>query len=166
MPPIPPKETAVIQPAHKRLKAVLADEKQRAKCYHAGRVRAGLDSNGRQRPACAATASEYLIAAKIIKPGEAKTWTADLIAVLLKKKWTKVAHPKDVLPSDLVVTMDLNGNGAPDHVVFALSRCDLSTSHFKFTALDNKNRGKPYLRNAGKGSYTPMSYALRCPVLA
>jgi hypothetical protein len=128
---------------------VLNDPEQREKDYAlAMKIADGAS-------ACAITASVRLISAGIFPPDEIIPWAEDLATRLKKMGWKYVQS--DVQANDLIVCQDLNGNGATDHVWFAVT--DAVDGYCM--CLDNHNEGKPYKRNLGEGSRTPMDYALR-----
>jgi hypothetical protein len=117
-------------------------------------------------PACAITASVHLIAAGVLPEGEVIFWAEDLATRLKQLGWKRIDAPADVLPGDLIVCKDLNGNGATDHVWFALGTPYHSAlAQYAARCLDNHNDGSPYPRTLnGKGfppPHTPMDYALR-----
>jgi hypothetical protein len=116
--------------------------------------------------ACAITASLHLIAAGVLPEGEVIPWAEDLATRLKQLGWKRIDCPADVLPGDLIVCQDLNGNGATDHVWFALGtpyHCIMA--EWAARCVDNHNDGEPHPRTLnGKGfppPHTPMDYALR-----
>ena len=134
-----------------RVGRVLNDPEQRAKDYAlAMKIADGAS-------ACAITASVRLISAGIFPPDEIIPWAEDLATRLKKMGWIYVQDTPDVKANDLIVCQDLNGNGATDHVWFAVT--DAEDGYCM--CLDNHNNGEPYKRNLGEGARTPMAYALR-----
>jgi hypothetical protein len=135
-----------------RVGRVLNDPEQRVKDYTlAMKIADGVS-------ACAITASVRLISAGIFPADEIIPWAEDLATELKRLGWVPVWEVSDVQAGDLIVCQDLNGNGATDHVWFAVT--DAEDGYCM--CLDNHNYGKPYKRNLGEGSRTPMDYALRC----
>jgi len=134
------------------------------------RKRARKVTNG--APSCATFLSLVLLDIGMID--EVRTWTSDIVGnvdgpgrIEREQNITRVMRPRDVRALDIIVTMDLNNNKAPDHVGFALTAAqgkDLGNPFVKFC--DNQGL---YWRNLGKsgwykGKYvakTPMAYALR-----
>jgi len=142
------------------LLSILEDPAARYKNW----LRAQQIANG--DPACAITASVHLIAAGVLQEGEVIPWAEDLATRLKEIGWKRIGSPADVLPGDLIVCQDINGNGATDHVWFALGTPYHSImTGYAARCLDNHNDGAPYSRTLnGKGfppPHTPMDYALR-----
>jgi hypothetical protein len=134
-----------------RVGRVLNDPEQRKKDYAlAMKIADGAS-------ACAITASVRLISAGIFPADEIIPWAEDLATELKRLGWVPVWEVSDVQANDLIVCQDLNGNGATDHVWFAVT--DAVDGYC--ICLDNHNYGEPYKRNLGEGARTPMDYALR-----
>jgi hypothetical protein len=76
--------------------------------------------------------------------------------------WEKIDPKTPIKSGDVFVCADYNKNGATDHVGVVYS---MSADPDEFWAIDNRTDhcvgGKPYLRNIGKGIYTPVDYFLR-----
>jgi hypothetical protein len=87
-------------------------------------------------------------------------YTSALVDALELAGCSRVDRVKDVKPGDVIFNLDANGNGAPDHVVIAVSEPDANA---RARVIDNQKKGEPYLRNLRKGGYTPMWFALRLP---
>lgn len=122
-------------------------------------------------PSCAAFLSLVLVDAGLIK--SPVTWTANIVgseseAGMLEKlhPCKRIYIPRDVLPGDIIVTRDLNSNGAPDHVGFALGTMQGEPANPFVQFCDNQGT---YFRNLGKGAWfksrwvnkTPMAYIIR-----
>ena len=144
--------------------------------YNAGRD-AVYAKTGNYRNACAATLSVWLQIAQVFQPGELYTWTAGVVRALeedhgfirgTNREWSSTKADMDgtltetpgVRAGDVVVTMDRNHNNAPDHVFLAIA----NDTEENIKAIDNTHDGKPYSRNLGSGTYTPMDYVLRQPM--
>lgn len=105
--------------------------------------------------ACGATASQYYLNLAAIT--KAYTWAQDLVDKLLAANICRRVSLAELAVGDLVVCVDLNGNGATDHVWHVYG---LLPGTGAALALDNR-ANLPYKRNLGKGRYTAAKYALR-----
>lgn len=109
---------------------------------------------------CAATMHAWLQEWRVLPPGELETWTAMLLHKMRDIDASRTRDPKNVKALSLVVTLDRDSNGAPDHVGIALGPAG-PPPHCLVTFLDNQNQFEPYERNLGKGPKTPMDYAIQ-----
>ena len=112
------------------------------------------------KDACAATLSIFLKQAGF--PHTFGTWAQSEADELLLNGWDKIYPSALAKAGDVFVCEDKNGNGATDHVGVVYG---MSMDPNEFWAIDNRTDrcldGKPYLRNIGKGIYTPVEYFLR-----
>ena len=135
----------------------MIDLTRHAKMYQAARDLA--DASGLpKRNLCAATASQHFMAAGMLS--EVHYWTAYLISELEKQAHTLITNPADLLPGDFVASLDVNENGAPDHVYFIYGNPYQRNNKWYASVVDNYN-AKPHVRNLGVGKRTPMDYAMR-----
>jgi len=109
---------------------------------------------------CAVTLTQWLKRFGLLPTdGKDYLWTADLLRAL-PEGYIIIRDVKEVRPLDIVVTLDLNHNHAPDHVGLAMSRPGFAP-RYDVLFLDNQSKFEPHERNLGKGPKTPMDYAIR-----
>lgn len=109
---------------------------------------------------CAVTLTQWLKRFGVFPmDGKNYFWTADLLKAI-PEGYQIIRDVKQVMPLDLIVTLDLNHNGAPDHVGLAMGHPG-SAPRYDVMFLDNQSGFEPHMRNLGKGTKTPMDYAIR-----
>jgi len=118
-----------------------------------------FEKTGMYANACATTASLYLIGVDALDT--IYMYTSSLSDALEANGWQRINDVTAVRPGDVIFMKDYNHNGAPDHVVIALSQPDADN---RVSCVDNQYGGQSHVRALRMGGVTPMWYALRAPV--
>lgn len=114
---------------------------------------------GSRQNACAATSSELLNRAGILKGHY--YLCSQLSSKLERLGCTKITKISELQPGDIAFSKDANNIEGPDHV-YILVGTPSSTSPYNVTVVDNYSL-KPHTRNLGPGPRTPFAYAWRLP---
>jgi len=129
-------------------------KRYRAQGKAAVKLATGSTSN-----ACAATASQPLLALGIIP--HVILGAQSLADTLENHGWVREHNRGAVQPGWLIVCEDANHNKRSDHVWFALSNVRRDGKALCFDNQGVQGISQPYWRNLGTGARTPMWYALR-----